>query len=113
MQIEEIKNNIRNSVIEFSLLSTLHKHPSRLDEIVSLLKSHQFLHNEMQGLLLIQNLLDHKLLDFEWLQQEGQIPTKIYRITEDGEKAYFELKSCWNEINAIINPINTENSTHL
>lgn len=102
MKIENTKAQMRKGVLEFCILSILHKQEAYPSDIIAQLKEAKLIVVEGTLYPLLTRLKNAALLSYRWEESKSGPPRKYYQLTDEGEQFLKELDVTWQElVNAV------------
>lgn len=105
MDIENTKAQMRKGILEFCILSILHKKEAYPSEIIEELKEAKLIVVEGTLYPLLTRLKNSGLLNYRWEESSSGPPRKYYKLTELGEKFSQELKNTWDELKKAVETV--------
>ena len=102
MKIENTKAQMRKGVLEFCILSILHRQEAYPSDIIAQLKEAKLIVVEGTLYPLLTRLKNAQLLTYRWEESKSGPPRKYYKLTSQGEDFLKELDVTWQElVNAV------------
>jgi len=98
MDIENTKAQMRKGVLEYCVLSILHRGEAYPSDILTELKAAKMLVVEGTLYPLLTRLKNASLLEYRWEESKSGPPRKYYSLTENGKKFLTELDDTWKEL---------------
>ena len=98
MNIENAKAQMRKGILEYCILSILHKKDLYTSDIISALKDNDLIVVEGTLYPLLTRQKNAGLLKYRWEESTQGPPRKYYTLTEIGEKYLKELDDSWEEL---------------
>jgi PadR family transcriptional regulator PadR len=98
MKIENTKAQMRKGVLEFCILSILHRQEAYPSDIIIQLKEAKLIVVEGTLYPLLTRLKNAGLLTYRWEESTSGPPRKYYKLTPDGEAFLKELDVTWQEL---------------
>lgn len=98
MKIENTKAQMRKGVLEFCILSILHKQEAYPSDIIAQLKEAKLIVVEGTLYPLLTRLKNAELLKYRWEESKSGPPRKYYQLTDQGESFLQELDVTWQEL---------------
>ena len=98
MNTENTKAQMRKGILEFCILSLLHRREMYVSDIIEELKSGKL--DVVEGTLypLLTRLKNAEFLSYRWEESTGGPPRKYYQVTPQGETFLAELQFTWDEL---------------
>jgi len=105
MNIENTKAQMRKGILEFCILSLIHKKEMYVSDLIEELKNGQL--DVVEGTLypLLTRLKNTEVLSYRWEESTGGPPRKYYQITDKGKDFLNELENTWNQLTHSVNQI--------
>ena len=98
MNIENAKAQMRKGILEYCILSILHKKDLYTSDIISALKENDLIVVEGTLYPLLTRQKNSGLLKYRWEESTQGPPRKYYQLTELGEKYLKELDDSWVDL---------------
>ena len=105
MDVNNVRWQIRKGMLEYCIMSLLHKGPAYASDIIQKLKEARLIVEEGTLYPLLTRLKIDDFLWYEWIESTQGPPRKYYRLTEKGEVFLGELETSWKELNETVNHI--------
>lgn len=98
MNTENTKAQMRKGILEFCILSLLHKKEMYVSDIIEALKNAKL--DVVEGTLypLLTRLKNADFLSYRWEESTGGPPRKYYQVTGKGQNFLAELQFTWDEL---------------
>ena len=113
--IENTKVQMRKGILEFCILGIISRGEVYASDILDALKNANMLVVEGTVYPLLTRLKNAGLLTYEWKESTSGPPRKYFTLTLEGQTAFDDLKSTWNELSdaadAATNYHKTENNS--
>jgi len=105
MDIENARQQMRKGVLEYCILSLLHKAELYPSEILEKLKNARLIVVEGTLYPLLTRLKNDELLTYRWEESTSGPPRKYFKLTPLGENFLNDLESTWKEMVESVNTI--------
>ncbi len=113
MKLENTKAQMRKGVLEYCILSILHRQDAYVGELLDRLKDAELLVVEGTIYPLMTRLKNAKLLSYHWEESTGGPPRKYYSLTPQGEEFLSELGKTWTALQASVTAVtSTKTDSH-
>jgi PadR family transcriptional regulator, regulatory protein PadR len=96
--VENTKSQMRKGVLEYCILSLLHRGDSYASSLLTELKEAKMLVVEGTLYPLLTRQKNQGLLSYRWEESPQGPPRKYYSITEKGKEALAEMDAAWKEV---------------
>ncbi len=96
--IENTKVQMRKGILEFCILGIISRGEVYASDILDELKNANMLVVEGTVYPLLTRLKNAGLLTYEWKESTSGPPRKYFTLTLEGQTAFDDLKSTWNEL---------------
>lgn len=105
MNIENTKAQMRKGILEFCILSLIHKKEMYVSDLIDELKKGNL--NVVEGTLypLLTRLKNGEILSYRWEESTEGPPRKYYQLTDKGQEFLKELEITWIELTNSVNEI--------
>ncbi|MEC5393900.1 PadR family transcriptional regulator [Bergeyella sp. RCAD1439] len=105
MNTENTKAQMRKGILEFCILSLIHRREMYVSDLIEELRKGKL--DVVEGTLypLLTRLKNGEFLSYRWEESSGGPPRKYYQITEKGRLFLTELQATWNELTQSVNQI--------
>ncbi len=103
MDIENTKAQMRKGVLEYCVLSILHRAEAYPSDILTELKEAKMLIVEGTLYPLLTRLKNAGILEYRWEESKSGPPRKYYTLTETGKTFLTELDQTWAELETAVN----------
>lgn len=108
--MEQIKNQLKRSLIEFCILQTIAGNEVYASDILENLQAAQLLVVEGTLYPLLSRLTREGLVDYKWVESESGPPRKYYSLTTSGQERLASFTQAWQELTTSINLLITQNA---
>jgi len=98
MVINNIKSQMRKGLLEYCILSIIHKNEAYASDILDTLKDANLVVVEGTVYPLLTRMKNEGLLSYRWQESTGGPPRKYYALTEDGQQLLAQLDNEWQSI---------------
>lgn len=105
MVVDNIKSQMRKGLLEYCLLSIIHKNEAYASDILDNLKDANLVVVEGTVYPLLTRMKNEGLLSYRWQESTGGPPRKYYALTESGKQLLAQLDGEWQSICQSINKI--------
>ncbi len=106
---DNIKSQMRKGVLEYCILSILHKNDAYASSIIATLKKAHMIVVEGTLYPLLTRQKNQGLLNYRWEESQQGPPRKYYTITDKGREVLEEMDGAWKEIVESIEVIKNQN----
>ena len=113
MVINNIKSQMRKGLLEYCILSIIHKNEAYASDILDQLKVAQLGVVEGTVYPLLTRMKNEGLLTYRWQESTGGPPRKYYTLTESGQQLLAQLDAEWQSICQAINLITTPDPNNI
>jgi len=103
--IENNKAQMRKGVLELCILSLLSQKDMYVSDILEEMKKTELIVVEGTLYPLLMRLKNDNLLTYRWEESKMGPPRKYYKITEEGNAFFNELKLTWYEMTQSVNSL--------
>ena len=105
MILNNIKSQMRKGLLEYCILSIIHKNEAYASDILDTLKAANLVVVEGTVYPLLTRMKNEGLLSYRWQESTGGPPRKYYALTKDGQQLLAQLDNEWQTIYLSINQI--------
>jgi PadR family transcriptional regulator PadR len=105
MILNNIKSQMRKGLLEYCILSIIHKNEAYASDILDTLKAANLVVVEGTVYPLLTRMKNEGLLSYRWQESTGGPPRKYYALTKDGQQLLAQLDNEWQTICLSINQI--------
>ena len=105
MILNNIKSQMRKGLLEYCILSIIHKNEAYASDILDTLKAANLVVVEGTIYPLLTRMKNEGLLSYRWQESTGGPPRKYYALTKDGQQLLAQLDNEWQTICLSINQI--------
>ena len=105
MILNNIKSQMRKGLLEYCILSIIHKNEAYASDILDTLKAANLVVVEGTVYPLLTRMKNEGLLSYRWQESTGGPPRKYYALTKDGQQLLAQLDNEWQSICQSINQI--------
>lgn len=105
INVENIRSQMRKSVLEYCILSILDRKESYASSIIEELKKANMIVVEGTLYPLLIRLKNQGLLSYRWEESTQGPPRKYYDITDTGRAQLVEMDASWNDLVETINKL--------
>ncbi len=98
INVENIRSQMRKSVLEYCILSILDRKESYASSIIEELKQANMIVVEGTLYPLLIRLKNQGLLSYRWEESTQGPPRKYYNITDSGRAQLVEMDASWNDL---------------
>lgn len=98
INVENIRSQMRKSVLEYCILSILDRKESYASSIIEELKQANMIVVEGTLYPLLIRLKNQGLLSYRWEESTQGPPRKYYDITDSGRAQLIEMDASWNDL---------------
>ncbi len=105
MNVENTQAQMRKGILEFCILSILHRQEAYPSEILEELKAVKLIVVEGTLYPLLTRLKNMDLLTYRWEESSSGPPRKYYSLTDEGKKFHKSLSVTWLELSAAVNQL--------
>ena len=103
MNVDNVRSQMRQGMLEYCILLLLHKEPSYASDIIQRLKEARLIVVEGTLYPLLTRLKNDDLLSYEWVESTQGPPRKYYNLTPQGEIFLSGLETAWEELTNTVN----------
>lgn len=103
--VENIKSQMRKGILEYCILSIIHRQEVYTSDILEALRQANLLVVEGTLYPLLSRLKNNGLLKYRWQESTDGPPRKYFSLTEEGEEMLTTLDQEWCTISRAINKI--------
>lgn len=107
--MNEIKNQLKKSLIEFCILAIIAKGEVYSTDILEELKESDLLVVEGTLYPLLSRLKREMYVSHKWVESESGPPRKYYSLTEEGLLRLQSYKDSWNQLSNSVNLLINQN----
>ena len=108
INVENIRSQMRKSVLEYCILSILDRKESYASSIIEELKQANMIVVEGTLYPLLIRLKNQGLLSYRWEESTQGPPRKYYDITDSGRAQLIEMDASWNDLVKTISSLKNE-----
>jgi PadR family transcriptional regulator PadR len=101
--MEEIKKQLKKSLIEFSILTIISSEEVYASEILERLKAADFIVVEGTLYPLLSRLRTDEIVSYRWEESQSGPPRKYYKLTKKGLERLSNYTKSWKDISKSIN----------
>jgi PadR family transcriptional regulator PadR len=101
--VENIKAQLKKSLIEFCILTIISSGDVYASDILSIMKSADLLIVEGTLYPLLSRLRRENLVSYRWEESESGPPRKYYSLTDIGKGRLKSFSEAWSELNKSLN----------
>lgn len=105
MILNNIKSQMRKGLLEYCILSIIHKNEAYASDILDTLKAANLVVVEGTVYPLLTRMKNEGLLSYRWQESTSGPPRKYYALTKDGQQLLAQLDNEWQTICLSINQI--------
>ena len=105
MILNNIKSQMRKGLLEYCILSIIHKNEAYASDILDTLKAANLVVVEGTVYPLLTRMKNEGLLSYRWQESTGGPPRKYYALTKNGQQLLAQLDNEWQTICLSINQI--------
>ena len=105
MILNNIKSQMRKGLLEYCILSIIHKNEAYASDILDTLKAANLVIVEGTVYPLLTRMKNEGLLSYRWQESTSGPPRKYYALTKDGQQLLAQLDNEWQTICLSINQI--------
>ena len=103
--LNNIKSQMRKGLLEYCILSIIHKNEAYASDILDMLKQANLVVVEGTVYPLLTRMKNEGLLSYRWQESTGGPPRKYYALTTQGQDLLAQLDNEWQSICQSINQI--------
>lgn len=103
--LNNIKSQMRKGLLEYCILSIIHKNEAYASDILDMLKRANLVVVEGTVYPLLTRMKNEGLLSYRWQESTGGPPRKYYALTQQGHDLLAQLDNEWQAICQSINQI--------
>ena len=103
--VENIKSQMRKGILEYCILSIIHRQEVYTSDILEALRQANLLVVEGTLYPLLSRLKNNGLLKYRWQESTDGPPRKYFSLTEEGEEMLTTLDQEWRTISRALNKI--------
>ena len=103
--LSNIKSQMRKGLLEYCILSIIHKNEAYASDILDMLKQANLVVVEGTVYPLLTRMKNDGLLSYRWQESTGGPPRKYYALTTQGQDLLAQLDKEWQAICQSINQI--------
>ena len=103
--VENIKSQMRKGILEYCILSIIHRQEVYTSDILEALRQANLLVVEGTLYPLLSRLKNNGLLKYRWQESTDGPPRKYFSLTDEGEEMLTTLDQEWGTISRAINKI--------
>ena len=103
--LNNIKSQMRKGLLEYCILSIIHKNEAYASDILDMLKQANLVVVEGTVYPLLTRMKNEGLLSYRWQESTGGPPRKYYTLTPDGQQLLQQLHQEWQAISTAISQI--------
>ena len=103
--LNNIKSQMRKGLLEYCILSIIHKNEAYASDILDMLKQANLVVVEGTVYPLLTRMKNDGLLSYRWQESTGGPPRKYYALTTQGQDLLAQLDKEWQAICQSINQI--------
>ena len=103
--LNNIKSQMRKGLLEYCILSIIHKNEVYASDILDMLKQANLVVVEGTVYPLLTRMKNEGLLSYRWQESTGGPPRKYYALTQQGQDLLAQLDNEWQSISQSINQI--------
>lgn len=103
--LNNIKSQMRKGLLEYCILSIIHKNEAYASDILDMLKQANLVVVEGTVYPLLTRMKNEGLLSYRWQESTGGPPRKYYALTTSGRDLLAQLDNEWQSICQSINQI--------
>ena len=103
--LSNIKSQMRKGLLEYCILSIIHKNEAYASDILDMLKQANLVVVEGTVYPLLTRMKNEGLLSYRWQESTGGPPRKYYALTTQGQDLLAQLDNEWQAICQSINQI--------
>jgi len=108
MAIENTESQMRKGLLELCILGIIDKHKEAYpSDILDQLKEARLVVLEGTLYPLLTRLKNAGMLNYRWEESTSGPPRKYYRLTEEGQQFYVQLRRTWDELSNAVNELTT------
>lgn len=103
--LNNIKSQMRKGLLEYCILSIIHKNEAYASDILDMLKQANLVVVEGTVYPLLTRMKNEGLLSYRWQESTGGPPRKYYALTQQGQDLLTQLDNEWRSICQSINQL--------
>ena len=103
--LNNIKSQMRKGLLEYCILSIIHKNEAYASDILDMLKQANLVVVEGAVYPLLTRMKNEGLLSYRWQESTGGPPRKYYALTQQGQDLLTQLDNEWQSICQSINQL--------
>ena len=103
--LNNIKSQMRKGLLEYCILSMIHKNDAYASDILDMLKQANLVVVEGTVYPLLTRMKNEGLLSYRWQESTGGPPRKYYALTQQGQDLLTQLDNEWQSICQSINQL--------
>ena len=96
--LNNIKSQMRKGLLEYCILSIIHKNEAYASDILDMLKQANLVVVEGAVYPLLTRMKNEGLLSYRWQESTGGPPRKYYALTQQGQDLLTQLDNEWQSI---------------
>ena len=105
LMLNNIKSQMRKGLLEYCILSIIHKNEAYASDILDMLKQANLVVVEGTVYPLLTRMKNEGLLSYRWQESTGGPPRKYYALTQQGQDLLAQLDNEWQSIFQSINQL--------
>ena len=105
LMLNNIKSQMRKGLLEYCILSIIHKNEAYASDILDMLKQANLVVVEGAVYPLLTRMKNEGLLSYRWQESTSGPPRKYYALTTQGQDLLAQLDNEWQTICQSINQI--------
>ena len=105
LMLNNIKSQMRKGLLEYCILSIIHKNEAYASDILDMLKQANLVVVEGTVYPLLARMKNEGLLSYRWQESTGGPPRKYYALTQQGQDLLAQLDNEWQSICQSINQL--------
>ena len=103
--LNNIKSQMRKGLLEYCILSIIHKNEAYASDILDMLKQANLVVVEGTVYPLLTRMKNEGLLSYRWQESTGGPPRKYYALNQQGQDLLAQLDNEWQSIFQSINQL--------
>lgn len=105
MKPEKPSAQMRRGVLELCVLSIISDKEVYTSDIIEAMKKAELIVVEGTVYPLLTRLKNEGVLNYKWEESSSGPPRKYYSLSEDGKKAFIQLKNTWTQLSKSVNKL--------